>query len=182
MKTITLKCEVCEKKFEKLQGEYNRRIRLGKNKFYCSVSCSGNRIKNKEHIVSVQIGYPVWELNNPKVHDEYSGFRPILKKIKHGKKRKPCNVTLQDLKEQWDAQKGLCFFTGLELELKLYNKDGGVGSHSPYQASLDRIDNSKPYEPGNIRFICLIANYARNNFSDEELINFCQKVVDFKKN
>ena len=41
MPKITLTCNTCNKEFEKERGEYNRRIRLGKDKFYCELSCAG---------------------------------------------------------------------------------------------------------------------------------------------
>jgi hypothetical protein len=45
------------------------------------------------------------------------------------------------------------------------------------RASLDRIDNSKPYVQGNVRFISLMANYAKNDMTDAELVGFCKAVA-----
>lgn len=39
MAKMTLKCDNCETEFQKERKEYNRRIRLGHNKFYCCQSC-----------------------------------------------------------------------------------------------------------------------------------------------
>lgn len=177
MKTIKLQCHSCGCEFEKSKGEYNRRVRLGKTHFYCNLTCSGKSEDNKKHISRVRSDYPVWELNQPKRYDEYSGFRVILKRIKHNEKRKNCYLTLQDLKKQWDSQDGICPFTQYKMDLKLFPKTGSKSPQIPYQASLDRIDNSKPYEVGNIRFISLIANYARNTFTDLDLIKFCVDVA-----
>ncbi len=70
---------------------------------------------------------------------------------------------------------GVCPFTKQKLELKTHN----YKTHrNPYQASLDRIDNSKGYIKGNVRFVALIFNYARNDFSDEQVLDFCQKVTE----
>lgn len=46
---------------------------------------------------------------------------------------------------------------------------------SPFQPSLDRIDTNKGYEMGNIRVVWLVENYARNSFSDEQVIEFCKR-------
>jgi hypothetical protein len=49
---------------------------------------------------------------------------------------------------------------------------------TPYQASIDRIDNNIGYIKGNIRFVSLIYNYARNNFSEDDVVEFCTNVVN----
>lgn len=53
----------------------------------------------------------------------------------------------------------------------------GFSEHSPYQASLDRIDSSKGYIEGNVEFVCLAVNYAKNGFSKEQMIEFFGKVA-----
>ena len=47
-----------------------------------------------------------------------------------------------------------------------------------HTASLDRIDSSKGYIPGNIQFISAICNYAKNDLSHEEMIVFCKLLAD----
>jgi hypothetical protein len=48
-------------------------------------------------------------------------------------------------------------------------------------ASVDRIDSSKGYTKDNIQFVCFMANIAKNKFSCDELINFCNLVSEFNK-
>lgn len=48
------------------------------------------------------------------------------------------------------------------------------------RASLDRVDCSLGYVRGNVRFVSVIANYARMNFTDEELVGFCHAVAETK--
>lgn len=43
-----------------------------------------------------------------------------------------------------------------------------IGSNSPRAPSLDRIDTTKGYEPGNIEFISWRANYLKRNGTLEE--------------
>ena len=54
MSKIQLTCKNCGKIFEKDKGEYNRRIKLGCNNFFCSCSCSAQvsnaKFKAKEII------------------------------------------------------------------------------------------------------------------------------------
>lgn len=173
MSKITLSCDTCNKEFEKSRNEYNRRIRLGKDKFYCSLSCSGKNPENVKHIVATKSGYPVWE-HNPKKHDEYSKFRPILRVCRQ--RNKDFDLTLNYLKELWESQNGICPFTGFELEARTYDgkSDNPLNIRS---ASLDRIDNSKGYVKGNVRFVSVMYNFARNKFSDENVIEFAQAVT-----
>lgn len=103
-------------------------------------------------------------------------FRGILHSIccrGLGRKRgraQEIGVSLQDLKDLWQKQKGVCPYTGWKLVLKT------KGKTVKNQASVDRIDNSKGYVKGNLQFVAIIANYAKNQFSEKELIEFCQAV------
>ncbi|MEO1764581.1 MAG: hypothetical protein AAFR83_22070, partial [Cyanobacteria bacterium J06629_18] len=46
----------------------------------------------------------------------------------------------------------------------------------PKTASLDRIDSCKGYVFGNVQFVSLMANYAKRDFLEEELLRFCEAV------
>jgi hypothetical protein len=178
MSKITLTCDTCNKEFEKKKGEYNRRIRLGKDTFYCGLSCAGKDPNNVKHIVANRGDFPVWEHVPKKTHDQYSIFRPVLKTIKQRIKDRPkdFDLTLVYLKEIWDEQEGKCPFTGFDLELRTYNAKKDKSLHIK-SASLDRIDNSKGYVQGNVRWVSVMYNFARNKFSDEDVVEFAQAVV-----
>lgn len=45
-------------------------------------------------------------------------------------------------------------------------------------ASIDRIDSSKGYEKGNIQWVTIDANFAKQRLSNKEFIELCQKVVN----
>jgi hypothetical protein len=45
-------------------------------------------------------------------------------------------------------------------------------------ASLDRIDSNKGYIPGNVQWTTKQANLSKHKMSMQELINFCQKVIN----
>jgi hypothetical protein len=44
-------------------------------------------------------------------------------------------------------------------------------------ASLDRIDSSKGYIPGNVQVICDLANRMKQNASELELLQFAKSVI-----
>ena len=163
MSKIKIQCENCGKQFERRKADVNRTIREGRRN-YCSLSCCakhsqlGRPCKNPDFIKQFA--------GNRK--DEYSQFRYHLRKAKERKKK--CDLTLEYLKELWDKQNGICPYTGMQLLEYVWNK-----SKKPNTASLDRIDSSKGYIKGNVRFICLMANYARNKWSDKEVVEFISK-------
>ena len=104
--------------------------------------------------------------------DELTPFRETFRRLH--RRKKEVNVTLEYLKEVWDSQKGICPLTGWKLELPTQSKQYRLHIKT---ASLDRIDNSKGYILGNVRFVSVMFNFARNNFSDEDVIEFAQAVV-----
>jgi hypothetical protein len=174
MKKIeSIKCYYCGKDVVKLTSEIKRRKKLGKTKFYCNNSCAG---KNKiAHLKDYQNNFKKTKyIRKP---DQYSNFRWYIKNIaKNSKKRKQdYDIDLEYLDKLWQDQKGICPFTKEKLELKTHNYNKVL--NKPYQASLDRIDNTKGYIKGNVRFVALMFNYAKNNFSDDQVLQFCQKIV-----
>ena len=175
MATITLTCDTCNKEFEKVRGEYNRKVRQGKTKFYCSLKCSSRRPENVARMLQYEGHRWTTETCPSKTLDEYSKFRPFLKLCRQ--RNKDFDLTLEYLKELWESQNGVCPFTGFELEARTYDgkSDNPLNIRS---ASVDRIDNSKGYVKGNVRFVSVMFNFARNTFSDEEVIEFAQAVVN----
>jgi hypothetical protein len=83
---------------------------------------------------------------------------------------------LENLLNKWENQGGKCPFTHRNLILrKTYRESLG---NSTDRASLDRIDSEQGYTPENIRWVSVIAQYAKNTFSDDELIKFCKDVAE----
>jgi hypothetical protein len=103
-----------------------------------------------------------------------SRFRSSDARVKHHRKKHDFNIDLKYLEYLWKKQKGICPFTGNKMRV-ITNKISKE-PRTPYDASLDRIDNDKGYVKGNLRFISLMANYGLNRFTDYDLIEFCQEV------
>lgn len=95
---------------------------------------------------------------------ELSGVR--FSAIKHCAIRRgmPFNLTIEYLLELFNSQGGLCALTGEPLSLRS-------------TASVDRIDNTKGYEIGNVWWTTKIANRLKNNYSMEELLHLCRKIL-----
>ena len=78
-----------------------------------------------------------------------------------------------------EKQNGICQITGWKLELPFSTSGFAGNSYARWnikQASMDRIDHAKKYTKDNIRFVSIVANLARNSFTDDELYEFCEAV------
>ena len=173
---IEMICEACGTKFHRERGEINRNKRLGR-KAYCSLKCAGN-IEN----IPLDKRGKTEHLRADNRRDEFSPFRHHMKCMHNhagtnGSRRKPVEITLQDLKEQWERQNGVCPYTGWQMRNAETTSRSATLPHTPDRASVDRIDSTKPYTRGNIQFVSLIAQYAKNRWSDVELLNFCRAVA-----
>lgn len=175
---IKLTCDNCGKEFERNVSEFKRNKREG-TRIYCSRSCS-SKVTNRELRAKGKLNHI----------DDLSAFRfhlnSIFARIKMQIKNRPnspvkeFSVTLQDLKDQWDLQGGLCPYTGWALESPPSTTTNKRLAKSPKRASVDRIDSKKGYIKGNIQFVSLISQYAKNMWDEIELYNFCEAVVKNK--
>lgn len=175
MSKIILNCQFCQQPFEKLRGEFNRSEKLGR-KHYCSMVCFG---KDSGHLNAPKSGCPERLLPGGWQKNELSPFRLIFNSSRmHTRKRRDnreFNITIGDLLKQWISQDGVCPLTGWKMVLPRSTNESV--KKTPNRASLDRIDSTKGYTPDNIRFVCLMAQYAKNCWSDEDVLLFSVAVA-----
>ena len=145
-------CANCSKEAFKSNKDFKKNIKRNTINFFCSKQCKD------EH-----------------QRDEYSVYRYFLKEIKKRcrHKHRECAIIVEDLKELFDAQEGKCPYTGFDLRL---NRDGTI-----YQASVDRKDSSIGYTRDNCQWVCLMSQYAKNVFDEEELLTFCRAVAKHRR-
>ena len=181
MSKITVVCAECGIKFPRRCGEHNRSIRLERNEFCCQSHATSYRNKHSE-AVKASSRKRLAEHNLNQI-DHYSPFRWYLNCIRRRVAAKrwnkgPHNLTLEYLLDLWEIQKGTCPYTGWSLELPR----GSQGWHNKqpppqYKASLDRIDSSIGYVQGNVQFVSMIANFAKSQYPDSVMIEFCKAVA-----
>lgn len=180
MSKIDLVCQWCGKNFKRERGEHNRNTKLGRRVF-CSLSCTAKQqnadepdylLKNRDNFKTIK---------GARALDKYSSFRYFYKRIKHSHKHKgrAYNLTLQDLKDLWEKQQGICPYTGWKLILPLSSGGWKTLDAPELKASLDRIDSSKGYIGGNVQFTSVMANWAKNNLEEDKLLKFCKAVADY---
>jgi hypothetical protein len=157
-------CNHCGVEFEKPDSEIKRNLKLNRNN-YCSRICTGkhvgkNNFGNKTPIR--RSGY-----TNCRT-DEFSKFRYYYRSIRN--RFKDVDITLEDLKNQWENQNGVCEFSGIKLILSTYKK---IIKNSIYAASVDRIDSNKGYVKGNIKWVSVAINYMKNTMTEEMVWELC---------
>lgn len=96
----------------------------------------------------------------------------------HARRRKiEFDLTIEQLNDLFIQQNGRCLFTGEKLYFPIYKKSRG-------NASLDRIDSTKGYTINNVQWVQKNINLGKQQLSDNDFIELCQKVVlyhNFKK-
>lgn len=161
MKTSNVICESCGILFKKPLKEVTRSLKMNR-KQYCSRSCAGKSVANITHILSVN-PLDSSHLNPANRRDEYTFFRAHLRRIRA--RNINVELKLEDLKEVWDTQKGICVYSKVQLiQSKHFRKNNPI-----YTMSLDRKDSNLGYIKGNIQFISIAMNLMKNSMKEEEM-------------
>ena len=86
------------------------------------------------------------------------------------------HCTIQDAWKQFEKQDGKCALSGAILSLPLSYKDKKFTN-----ASLDRIDSSKPYDVDNIQWVDKHINIMKNALPENDFIEICRRIVENTK-
>lgn len=107
----------------------------------------------------------------------YTGFEFLsgkyFNKVKTNalKRNLEFNITIDYIWEIFCVQKEKCKLTNLPIKLMPnFNKKEGQ------TASLDRIDSSKGYIPGNVQWVHKDVNLMKNKFNEDYFINICKLI------
>ena len=141
-----------------------------------------HNIKVRTHREAITDEYTPFRFYMSGLRKSNYGKRPNLARLQPTVKQK--TLTLSHLKEVWEKQKGTCPYTHIKLKLftlskAKYQKGGLKGDLR--NASLDRIDSSKPYEIGNVQFVVWPINYAKNTLSDKQMKKFMKLIRQTRK-
>jgi len=86
-------------------------------------------------------------------------------------------VKIDQAWDLYEEQKRLCALSGMEINFarsKQHYLERGT------TASLDRIDSSVGYVKGNVQWVHKLINRMKSNLSQENFINICAKVSQYK--
>jgi len=164
-------CANCGVEFEKPESEIKRNQKIGRPNF-CSRSCVGkNNVKN---LPTNSKNYDISKHSKWRI-DEYTPFRYHLRNVK--KRDKEFNLTLDDLKQVWDNQNGICPFLGINLILSGYSR---IEKNPIYSASIDRIDSTKGYTKDNIQWVSRSMNLMKNTMTNEQVFEILNLIKENK--
>jgi hypothetical protein len=172
MKTVEVVCAECGKVITKLEKEVKRSIKK-KRKFFCDLSCSCKFIVKQRMNNGEVFSLPKEYIGKGKSRDKFSDFRPLLKRVKNRRDKKEIQLTVQDISDIWERQNGICIYTNMKLELPSWNSKKNFRT-----ASIDRIDPSKGYTKENCQIVSVMANFAKNDFTHEDMIQFCKEIIN----
>jgi hypothetical protein len=91
--------------------------------------------------------------------------------LRLAKKRAEVTIDVEYLLNLFEEQKGFCALSGIKMTW-------ATGKTEPTSISIDRIDNSKGYIPGNVRLICVVVNAFKSTQTDDELYEFAKTLVE----
>jgi len=156
-------CKSCRRKWQQDNKEkVNLRVARYRDKHREECINRSRKWKEKQRANPVFVDLPQKWVYNSIIHS--ANIRNIQVKI-----------TYQELK---DSYVPACALSGK----KLFCTKTEAQSKGNQNASLDRIDSSKGYELGNIQWVDLNINYAKQQLSQEEFIQMCKGVVNHSIN
>lgn len=186
------KCLVCNKEFSS---------RPSANQVYCSHKChASTRLKTKT-VQCTRCGKKferqLWWLKRAKTiycskechdDDQRKGmspfnfrYRELVRRAKRRNDPEP-DFDVYYLDELYKKQNGKCAMTGLDLlvqsrgDRRKIIKSDVKFKKSPYAASVDRIDPSRPYCKDNIQLVCMCINYMKNDFDNNQIIEILESI------
>lgn len=81
------------------------------------------------------------------------------------------DLSIDDVADVMDAQRGLCALTGWSIEFP----ESGHPQSAP--ASIDRVDSSKGYTLGNIQLVTRHVNMMKQAYDNDYFIEVCRAVA-----
>lgn len=146
----TLICTTCKEKFPNTREYFNIR-RNSDNKVLDATckNCAKIRRGNRDSVLE-------------------SFCKTLIKSSKIGAKSRKLshNINFEDTVIKYHEQGGLCALT--KIPLTHIRGKGRIFTN----ISLDRIDSKKDYTKDNTQIVCLWANYAKQEMSDDQLKEF----------
>lgn len=111
--------------------------------------------------------------------------RLYLDIVKYRAKRNNIKYSVSDeyLKRLYASQGRRCAISGLEILFYVGKSEHGSRPRAKAltTASLDRIDSTKGYVEGNVRWVHKDYNMLKCDLSDKRLLEMCSIVVEFNK-
>jgi hypothetical protein len=82
-----------------------------------------------------------------------------------------CSISVEWIKNKWTEQGGRCLLTGIPFDLSRPTERDHSNPHSP---SIDRIDSTLGYTPGNTRLVLTAMNIALGTWGEDQFEAMCK--------
>lgn len=86
------------------------------------------------------------------------------------------DLEVDSIKKMWELQDGKCALSGIKMTHVM-----GEG-RTPTNISIDQIEASKGYTINNIQLVCMAVNQMKSDLTNEELLLFCNGVINNSEN
>lgn len=156
--------------------EYKRQRKLGREKFFCSLSCAATYSnKNRDNVTNAsqehmkKMQRRAKEVNTS-IFPQYNYYITKARARTIVKGWEKHNIDNEYLHDLWQECENKCCYSGLPMKL------AGTTNDIFEMASLDRIDSSKGYEKGNVQFCIAALNLAKSSRTDQDFRTFLQKL------
>lgn len=107
-----------------------------------------------------------------KGYKEISGAYYCILKSNAGKKGLEFSISIEYIWSLFEKQNRKCALSGIDL---CFRPSCALSTNQT--ASLDRIDSSKGYVEGNVQWIHKDINWMKNDFKQEDFINYCKLIA-----
>lgn len=121
---------------------------------------------------------PFWKGCGEISADVFGNYRRGAKANKaFGRSEKEFSVSIEYLWELFLKQNKKCAISGLELSFDPYGSGKKFKETNKVTASLDRINSSIGYVGGNVQWIHKRINIMKNEFPQEEFLEYCRIIA-----
>jgi transposase len=145
-------------------------------------SCSPNKVRRLLRKYNMKTVYKrAGEEVGPLDDKRLSPFRRVFAQSKHNAKcrvrKKEFTITLEYVADLWEEQGGKCAISGLKMnDPRNWTDAHQRRKNGPLNGSLDRINSNYGYVEGNVQWTCTFANYAKNNYDNNEIKKIFNKL------
>lgn len=168
--TIRSNCRECGKRdcqnWHRNNKEKDKKYNI---EHYDKQKAANYYLENKEHI----------DKRNAEYHERMmktvvGRIRNLMKDVRSRSQKYQYEIDIDSdwLIKRFDENEGKCEISDIPFVLK---------GRSPFSISIDRIDATKGYTKDNVRLVCLMINFALNNFGDTVFFQMCEAVTNKQK-
>lgn len=96
----------------------------------------------------------------------------LYNKLETIKRRKPTDITVDELETLYNRQGGQCAVTGITMTHQTDSPQTNI--------SIDQITPGGGYTIDNVRLVCAAVNFMKHRMDDDELVWWCREIVKGK--